>query len=340
MCIWMPSWPSSRSHRRYAYPRPIAGRIVSRLGPRWRRRRATSCSTRTSPVARRGRRRPIPRRCRTIRTPHARDRAPPPVSSMCTPRGASPVVGWDGGTGGEGQIGSGVPVFARKMRSRWFGGFDAPCLHLPGCRGFRSTRRRRRRPCTGPRAASHVATPSCRGGQHVKRGLTRRYIYWRSALGPSHKKPRQKKPRQKATTPSQTARAATMQLGNGVHTLDAYRPSFDPHSDIATVVFSHVQCVKTRASLAKVSKLWRDASKPTAAYPRFFDLEGLEGDARRPPPSCPGCLSCAIPGEAAGLGAHRGAQGPPLRVRLRAKELRGSQVGSQRAQPSVGAVSC
>ena len=28
------------------------------------------------------------------------------------------MVGWDGGTGGEGQIGSGVPVFARKMRSR------------------------------------------------------------------------------------------------------------------------------------------------------------------------------------------------------------------------------
>ena len=27
------------------------------------------------------------------------------------------MVGWDGGTGGEGQIGSGVPVFARKMRS-------------------------------------------------------------------------------------------------------------------------------------------------------------------------------------------------------------------------------
>ena len=39
-----------------------------------------------------------------------------------------------------------------------------------------------------------------------------------------------------------------------------------------------MQCVKTRASLAKVSKLWRDASKPTAAYPRFFDLEGLEGE--------------------------------------------------------------
>ena len=40
-----------------------------------------------------------------------------------------------------------------------------------------------------------------------------------------------------------------------------YQPSFDPHLDIATVVFSHVECVKTRRSLALVSKLWRDASK-------------------------------------------------------------------------------
>ena len=31
--------------------------------------------------------------------------------------------------------------------------------------------------------------------------------------------------------------------------------------DIATVVFSHVQCFRTRHSLALVSKLWRDASK-------------------------------------------------------------------------------
>jgi hypothetical protein len=53
--------------------------------------------------------------------------------------------------------------------------------------------------------------------------------------------------------------------------IDAYRPTFDPHLDIATVVFSHVQCVKTRHSLARVSKLWRDASKPAAAYPLRFD---------------------------------------------------------------------
>ena len=39
-----------------------------------------------------------------------------------------------------------------------------------------------------------------------------------------------------------------MQLRNGIQTLDAYRPTFDPHLDIATVVFSHVQCVKTRST--------------------------------------------------------------------------------------------
>ena len=69
-----------------------------------------------------------------------------------------------------------------------------------------------------------------------------------------------------------------MQLTNGVQTLDAYQPTFDPGLDVATVVFSHIECVKTRASLAKVSKLWRGASKPTAAYPRFFDFDGVAGD--------------------------------------------------------------
>ena len=45
--------------------------------------------------------------------------------------------------------------------------------------------------------------------------------------------------------------------------------------DVATVVFSHVQCVKTRVNLALVSKLWREASKPAAAYPRRFDFGWL-----------------------------------------------------------------
>jgi hypothetical protein len=67
--------------------------------------------------------------------------------------------------------------------------------------------------------------------------------------------------------------------------IDAYRPTFDPHLDIATVVFSHVQCVKTRHSLALVSKLWREASKPAAAYPLTFDFDGvpdMSDTARRP----------------------------------------------------------
>ena len=66
-----------------------------------------------------------------------------------------------------------------------------------------------------------------------------------------------------------------MQLRNDIQTLDAYRPTFDPHLDIATLVFSHVQCVKTRVNLAVVSKLWRDASKPAAAYPLRFDFDAF-----------------------------------------------------------------
>ena len=66
-----------------------------------------------------------------------------------------------------------------------------------------------------------------------------------------------------------------MQLRNGKHVIDAYQPTFDPNLDIATVVFSHVQCVKTRHSLAVVSKLWRDASKPAAAYPLRFDFDAF-----------------------------------------------------------------
>jgi hypothetical protein len=52
---------------------------------------------------------------------------------------------------------------------------------------------------------------------------------------------------------------------------DTRQPIFDPGLDVATVVFSHVQCVKTRVNLAVVSKLWREASKPAAAYPLEFD---------------------------------------------------------------------
>ena len=40
-------------------------------------------------------------------------------------------------------------------------------------------------------------------------------------------------------------------------------------------MFSHVRCVKTRVNLAVVSKLWRDASKPAAAYPLEFDFSAF-----------------------------------------------------------------
>jgi hypothetical protein len=56
---------------------------------------------------------------------------------------------------------------------------------------------------------------------------------------------------------------------------DAYGPTFDLGLDMMTEVFSHVQCVRTRHSLARVSKLWRDASKPAAAYPLTFDLDAF-----------------------------------------------------------------
>jgi hypothetical protein len=63
-----------------------------------------------------------------------------------------------------------------------------------------------------------------------------------------------------------------MLLRNGKRKLDAYRPTFDPGLDVATLVFSHAQCVKTRHSLARVSRIWRDASKTAAAYPLRFDF--------------------------------------------------------------------
>ena len=56
---------------------------------------------------------------------------------------------------------------------------------------------------------------------------------------------------------------------------DAYRPTFDPGLDMMTEVFSHVQCVRTRHSLARVSKLWRKASKTAAAYPLRFDFDAF-----------------------------------------------------------------
>ena len=66
-----------------------------------------------------------------------------------------------------------------------------------------------------------------------------------------------------------------MSTQSGMWVPDTNRPIFDPHLDVATVVFSHVQCVRTRFNLALVSKLWREASKPAAAYPRRFDFDAF-----------------------------------------------------------------
>ena len=77
-----------------------------------------------------------------------------------------------------------------------------------------------------------------------------------------------------------------MSTHSGMWVSDTSRPTFDPNIDIATVVFSHVRCVKTRGNLALVSKLWRDASKPAAAYPLRFDFDAI--------PDMPASYVCII----------------------------------------------
>ena len=71
------------------------------------------------------------------------------------------------------------------------------------------------------------------------------------------------------------AHRLTMLLRSGIQTLDAYRPTFEPNLDVAALVFSHVQCVKTRVNLAMVSRTWRDASKTADAYPLRFNFDAL-----------------------------------------------------------------
>ena len=56
---------------------------------------------------------------------------------------------------------------------------------------------------------------------------------------------------------------------------DPDEPTFDPGLDVAILVFSHVEHVKTRLNLALVSKLWLQASKPAAAYPSRFDFDAF-----------------------------------------------------------------
>ena len=87
--------------------------------------------------------------------------------------------------------------------------------------------------------------------------------------------PSQEKATTEATTSTLRPHSATMSTLSGKRELDTTKSTFDPGLDIATVVFSHVQCVKTRHSLALVSKVWRDASKTAAACPLRFDFDAL-----------------------------------------------------------------
>ena len=64
----------------------------------------------------------------------------------------------------------------------------------------------------------------------------------------------------KATTRSLSPSRATMSSQSDMPVPDTNQPSFNPNLDIATEVFSHVQCVRTRLNLAQVSRVWRDAS--------------------------------------------------------------------------------
>jgi hypothetical protein len=91
----------------------------------------------------------------------------------------------------------------------------------------------------------------------------------------------EQRPRKATTHQHSPPHRLTMSTQSGISVPDTNRPTFDPGLDVATLVFSHVQCVKTRVNLAVVSKLWRDASKPAAAYPLRFDLDAFPGMGER-----------------------------------------------------------
>ena len=87
------------------------------------------------------------------------------------------------------------------------------------------------------------------------------------------KKPLQEKPRLKPRLAHSHPRDVAISTSSDMSAPDTKQPIFDPGMDVATVLFSHVRCVKTRVNLTLVSKLWREASKPAAAYPLEFDFD-------------------------------------------------------------------
>jgi len=51
---------------------------------------------------------------------------------------------------------------------------------------------------------------------------------------------------------------------------DPNEPTFNPGLDVAILVFSHVDHVKTRLNLARVSKLWLEAFSQEGGWKRSF----------------------------------------------------------------------
>ena len=85
-----------------------------------------------------------------------------------------------------------------------------------------------------------------------------------------------KKKSHDGATPRDTSpRIATMSTLPDSSMPDPDEPTFNPGLDVAILVFSHVEHVKTRLNLARVSKLWLEASKPAAAYPSRFNFDAF-----------------------------------------------------------------
>ena len=91
-----------------------------------------------------------------------------------------------------------------------------------------------------------------------------------------------KKKSHDGATPRDTSpRIATMSTLTDSSMPDPDGPTFDPGLDVAILVFSHVEHVKTRLNLARVSKLWLQASKPAAAHPLVCRWDGISNPTRQ-----------------------------------------------------------
>jgi len=80
-----------------------------------------------------------------------------------------------------------------------------------------------------------------------------------------------KKKSHDGATPRDTSpRIATMSTLPDSSMPDPNEPTFNPGLDVAILVFSHVDHVKTRLNLARVSKLWLEAFSQEGGWKRSF----------------------------------------------------------------------